>query len=94
MLCDAKAIEDLNEQDRLELPGYGEYHDFGKRIEYEKKYKRKPHRTPDSVANSQQKIIFDDFDREVADYEAKDWEGSQRNPENDEPSVRPFDQEW
>ena len=97
LLCDAKAIEDLNEQDRLEMPGYGEYHDFGKRIEYEKKFKRVPHRTPDSVANQQQRIVFDDYDREVADYEAKDWEGEHRNPENDEPPAgmpRPFDQEW
>lgn len=98
MLCDAKAIEDLNEQDRLELPGYGEYHDYGKRIEFEKKYKRKPHRTPDSVANSQQqRIVFGDDDRETADMEAKDWEGERRNPENDEPPEgmpRPFDQEW
>ena len=65
----------------MELPGYGEYHDFGKRIEYEKKFKRKPHRTPDSLANSQQRIVFDDFDREIADYEAKDWEGEHRQHE-------------
>ena len=78
MLCDAKAIEDLNEQDRLELPGYGEYHEFGKRIEYEKKYKRKPHRTPDSLANSQQRIVFTDDDREISELEAKNWEGEHR----------------
>ena len=94
MLCDAKAIEDLNEQDRLELPGYGEYHDFGKRIEYEKNYKRKPHRTPDSIANQQTKIIFDDFDRDTAKAETEDWEGEHRNPENDDPPVRPFGCEW
>jgi hypothetical protein len=96
MLCDAKTIEDLNEQDRLELPGYGEYHDFGKRIEYEKKYKRKPHRTPDSVANSQQTIQWTDNDREVADYEAKNWEGEHRQHGDDLPEgmTRPFDQEW
>ena len=87
LLCDAKDIEDLNEQDRLELPGYGEYHDFGKRIEYEKKYKRKPHRTPDSLANSQQqRIIFDDNDREVADYEVKDWEGEHRQTDLEPPA--------
>ena len=86
MLCDAKAIEDLNEQDRLELPGYGEYHEFGKRIEYEKKYKRKPHRTPDSVANSQQKIIFDDYDREIPELEAKNWEGEHRQTDLQPPT--------
>ena len=93
LLCDAKAIEDLNEQDRLELPGYGEYHDFGKRIEYEKKFKRIHHRTPDSVAN-QMSIHFDDSDKQLANYEAQDWEGSHRNPENDEPPVDPFGAEW
>lgn len=85
------------EEDRQEMPGYGEHHDYGKAIEYGKKFKRKPHRTPDSVANSQQRIMFDDFDREVSDMEVQDWEGSQRNPENDEPPAgmpRPFDQEW
>ena len=92
-LCDAKTIEDLNEQDRLELPGYGEYHDYGKRIEYGKRTKRIHHRTPDSV-DLQQKIVFDDYDSEVADYEAQDWEGEHRNPENDEPPVRPFGVEW
>lgn len=82
------------EEDRQEMPGYGEHHDYGKAIEYGKKFKRKPHRTPDSVDNSQQRIVFDDFDRETAQAEVQDWEGSQRNQENDEPPVRPFDVEW
>lgn len=82
------------EEDRQEMPGYGEHHDYGKAIEYGKKFKRKPHRTPDSLANIQQKIIFDDFDRDIAHAEVEDWEGSQRNPENDEPPVRPFGVEW
>ena len=86
MLCDAKAIEDLNEQDRLELPGYGEYHEFGKRIEYEKKYKRKPHRTPDSLANSQQRIVFTDDDREISELEAKNWEGEHRQTDLQPPT--------
>ena len=84
------------EDDRQEMPGYGEHHDYGKAIEYGKKFKRKPHRTPDSVANSQQRIVFDDFDREVADYEVKYWEGEHRQHGDDLPEgmVRPFDQEW
>ena len=93
-MIDAVLIYHLNEIDREELPGYGEFHDFGKMLKYGQKYVRKPRRTPDSVANSQQKIIFDDYDREVADMEVKEWEGSHHNPENDEPPVRPFDQEW
>ena len=74
-MVDDQNIMDLNEEDQAELPGYGEFHDFGKMLKYGDKYIRKPHRTPDSLANSQQRIVFDDFDREVADYEAKDWEG-------------------
>ena len=83
------------EEDRQEMPGYGENHDYGKAIEYGKKFKRKPHRTPDSVANSQQRIVFDDFDREVADYEAQDWEGEQRQTDFDNPlgDIKPFDVE-
>lgn len=74
-MIDAQLIHNLNESDREELPGYGEFHDFGKILKYGNKYVRKPRRTPDSLANSQQRIIFDDFDRDLADMEVKDWEG-------------------
>ena len=74
-MIDAQLIHNLNESDREELPGYGEFHDFGKMLKYGNKYVRKPRRTPDSLANSQQRIVFEDFDREVAGYEVKDWEG-------------------
>ena len=93
LMCDAQIIDHLNQMDADEMPQVGDFHDFGKQIQYGRKTKRKPHRTPDSVANSQQRIVFDDYDREVADYEAKEWESSQRNAENDEPPIRPFDQE-
>ena len=75
MMCDAQLIDHLNQMDADELPKVGDFHDFGKVIEYGNKSKRKPHRTPDSLANSQQRIIFDDFDRDLADMEVKDWEG-------------------
>ena len=94
VMCDAQKIQILNGEFEDEMPGHGEFHDFGRMVEYGKVTKRKPHRTPDSLANSQQRIVFDDDDREVPGYKAKDWEGSHRNPENDEPPVRPFDQEW
>jgi hypothetical protein len=81
------------EEDRQELPGYGEYHDYGKAVEYGRKHKRIPHRTPDSVAN-QMSIHFKESDKQLSDYEAQDWEGSHRNPENDEPPVDPFGAEW
>lgn len=95
-MVDNQNIIDLNDEDSEELPGMGDYHDFGNRIQYGNPTKRKPHRTPDSVANSrQQRIIFDDFDRDTANSEVDKWEGSHRNAENDESPMdfRPFDQE-
>ena len=68
-LCDAKAIEDLDEQDRLELPGYGEYHDYGKRVEYGQRARQTKTKTPDTL-DTQQHIRFDDYDHEVADEES------------------------
>ena len=75
MMCDAQLLAHLDESDRGELPQVGDFHDFGKQIQYGRKTKRKPHRTPDSLANSQQRIVFDDFDREIASNEVQDWEG-------------------
>ena len=94
MMCDAQLIKHLDEMDAAELPALGNFHDFGKAIEYGQKHKRKQHRTPDSYAQDQ-RIKFDDDDREVSDYEAKDWEGESR--QKDEPPEglpRPFDVEW
>ena len=88
MMCDAQLLAHLDESDRGELPQVGDFHDFGKQIQYGRKTKRKPHRTPDSVANSQQRIRFDDFDREVADYEAKEWEGEHRKTDFETPANR------
>ena len=85
------------EEEQQEMPGYGTFHDFGKDVVYGQKHIRHPHRTPDSVANAQQQTIqFDDFDRETADYEAKDLEGEHRQHGDDLPEgmTRPFDQEW
>ena len=78
MMCDAQLLKHLDESDHEELPQVGDFHDFGKQIQYGRKTKRKPHRTPDSVANQQQTIQWTDNDREVADYEAQDWEGEHR----------------
>ena len=69
-MINAQAIDNLNESDRKEMPGLGEFHDFGKLVKYGQKYVRKQRRTPDSVANSQQRIRFDDDDRQLADMEA------------------------
>jgi len=96
-MVDAQTIMDLNDEDRQELPGFDNHHDFGRRIEYGNKYVRKKHRTPDSLANAQQTIHFDDFDREQSDYEADGGEhiGTHVSPEEIEQAIgsKPFDVE-
>ncbi len=97
VMCDAQTIANLEETDRQELPAMGNYHDYGRAIEYGNRYKRKPHRTPDSVANSQQRIHFDDFDRNIANDEADGGEhiGTHVSPEEIEQAIgsKPFDVE-
>lgn len=80
MMCDAQLLAHLDESDRGELPQVGDFHDFGKRVQYGLKTKRKPHLTPDSI---QQRIAFGDDDREVAEYEAKEWEGEHKSNSDD-----------
>lgn len=70
LMCDAQLREKLKEMDAQELPGYGIHHDYGRAIEYGNKHRRVRHRTPDSLANSQQRIVFDDYDKQLADEEA------------------------
>lgn len=74
LMCDAQAIRNINREDEEEMPGLGNWHDFGKEVEFGQKFKRKPHLTPDSLP-SQQTIRWTDDDRELAEYEAKGWEG-------------------
>ena len=64
-LADAEFLHELSEQDEAEYPQLGNFHDFGRVIEYGNKTKRAKHRTPDSLANSKQPLIFADFDRET-----------------------------
>lgn len=94
-MIDAQTVLELDDIDRHELPGYGDRHDFGRAIEYGQKNRRVRHRTPDSLANSQLPIQWTDDDRAQADYEAKDWEGEQRqtNPDNPLGDIQPFDVE-
>lgn len=86
IMCDAQLIEHLKEMDAAELPQVGNFHDFGKVIEYGNKAKRKPHLTPDSI---QTHIVFDDNDRKTADMEAQEWEGEHR--QHDEPPTNMHD---
>lgn len=79
LMCDAQKISNLKAMDEQEMPGMGDFHEFGKRIEFGNKPTRKPHRTPDSIA--QQKIMFNDFDRERGIGSAF---GTNTNPEEDD----------
>ena len=79
LMCDAQKMANLKAMDEQEMPGMGDFHEFGKRIEFCNKPTRKPHRTPDSIA--QQKIMFNDFDRERGVGAAF---GTDTNPEEDE----------
>ena len=64
------------------------------------KFKRKPHRTPDSVANQQQTIHFEDIDRETAEAEVQEWEGEHRQHDDasedmeNKMGFRPIGGEW
>jgi hypothetical protein len=69
LMADAQLLLTLQEADRDELPQLGNYSDFGRVIEYRERDKTLKHRTPDGEANRQQRIMFDDFDRDVADME-------------------------
>ena len=77
------------EEDREEMPGYGNYHDYGKPIEYGQRTKRKKHRTPDSLANSQQTIRFNEEDKLTAQDEVDSGKDMDK-----EMGFRPFGSEW
>ena len=94
-LCDAYKVTLMDEEIQEELPDLGNYHDFGRVIEWGNKMKQRKHRTPDSLANSQMKIQFDDFDREQADYEVGETEGEHHADRSDMPlgDLKPFTEE-
>ena len=79
-MIDMQTILDLDEGFRAELPGMGDHADNGRPVAYGKKTKAKQHRTPDSLARDQ-RIIFDDDDKTLADMEVKDWDGEHRQTE-------------
>lgn len=71
LMADAQLLLTLQDADHDELPQLGNYSDFGRVIEYRERAKALKHRTPDGEANRQQRIMFDDFDRDVADMEVE-----------------------
>ena len=87
-MIDAQELLEAVEGDRAEGPQMGDIAPNGKSLAYGKRTKRKKHFTPDTMPE-QRSIHFDDYDREVADYEAKDWEGEHR--QHDEPPTNMHD---
>ena len=78
ILCDSYRLAQMDDDMQDALPKLGTYSDFGRAIEYGNRAKRKKHLTPDSI---QQRIVFGDDDREIADMESKGWEGEHRQTE-------------
>ena len=70
-MIDEQTTLNHNEGFRAEMPGMGDHADNGRQVAYGKKSKARQHRTPDSLAQDQ-RIKWDDSDREVSNYEAKD----------------------
>ena len=83
-LCDAYKVVLADEEMEEELPDLGNYHDFGRIIEWGNKMKQRKHRTPDSLAYAQQRIVFDDFDRETADMEVSQSDDFNERKEADD----------
>lgn len=92
IMCDAQLIAQLDDEFQQEMPQMGNFTDYGKAIEYAAKKKAHQHRTPDGEANRQQRIKFNEEDREAAEREAR----RDDNQDNDDNPLgfKPFDQEW
>jgi hypothetical protein len=91
-MIDAQSIIELEEENRIQMNGEAQFSESGRRIEYGKRTKAKHHRTPDGEAMRQQRIVFTDEDRQLAEDMLK-----QENPPSEtdqEPDFKPFDQEW
>ena len=94
-MIDEQTMLDLDEGFRAELPGMGDRADNGKAYAYGKKTKSKHRRTVDSLANSQQRIVFNDEDRQLAEEEVK-RDNAPTDPDDMEKEMgfKPFGQEW
>lgn len=73
-LIERQGKELREEDDRFQMQGEAQFTDAGRRIEYGKRTKAKHHRTPDGETMRQQRIVFTDEDREIADREASDFD--------------------
>jgi hypothetical protein len=92
LLADAQVIMHLNDEYRKDFED-ADRADNGHAVQYGQKTKGLQHRTPDSLAMDQ-RLKFDDYDREAADYEAEGWEGEHKQDEEPPEGIRPFDVEY
>ena len=92
-MMDAQDVLNVTEADRMEMAGNAMFSDYGKPIEYGKKNKRVPHRTPDSVANSQQLKLFDP-DKPYGEQADEYLADLEERAKEEELGFRPFDQEY
>ncbi len=94
-MIDAQTVIELEEENRIQMNGEALFSESGRRIEYGKRTKAKHHRTPDGEAMRQQRIVFTDEDRQLAEDILK-----QENPPTTsddmekEMGFKPFGQEW
>lgn len=89
LMCDAHLKMLMDEEDAAEMPQLGNFHDFGKIIEYGARTKQRKHRTPDSIS-MEQPILFDDFDQQTDDREAHGTSQDEPMPMGD---IKPFTEE-
>ena len=95
LMADAATTTKLDDE-IAQMFGDDQRSEFGKEIIYGARTKGYKHRTPDSLANSQQQLQFDDIDHEAA-AAFDDWEGERRGDLADAVvdaiGTKPFDQE-
>ncbi len=99
-MIDAQSVVELDEENRREMQGSSMYDDRGREIAYGKRTKTYQHRTPDGEANRQQRLMFEDFDRETGkDFPDSESDGGESTSDKDsgediEKDFRPHGSEW
>lgn len=66
-MIDAQTMLDMEEESKVEMKGEALYDVRGRRIEYGKRTKGFKHRTPDSIASDQNRILFSDIDHQTGE---------------------------
>lgn len=90
-MLDAQEIANIDAADREELPTMGDRAENNRPYIYGQRTRQTKRRTPDGEANRQQRIVFTDEDRQLADCEAGHDSGEDMEKEM---GFRPHGQEW